>query len=204
MEEKKKPEKQELRNSIRRLREQMDAEEKRRRDRMIADRVSAHEAFLKAEKLLVYMHYGSEARTDEIINRALITGKQVYVPRVSGRKMDFYKIRSLNECAPGYRKIPEPPQEAELYVPAPEACKEPVLMILPGLAFDVSGNRIGYGGGFYDRYLTGYPDCVKMGIAYDFQYVGQIPAEENDIPVDYIVTDRRAVSIAGHELNRRK
>lgn len=190
--------KKELRSSIKTLREQLSAADKRDRDRRISERVAAQEAFQKAEKLLIYMHYGSEARTDDIINRALKQGKQVYVPKVVGKEMEFYQIGSLAACAPGYRGIPEPSAKAELYRQKSgknENDDGKVLMILPGLVFDRAGNRIGYGGGFYDRYLERDPRCVKMGIAYDFQYVERVPAEETDIPVDYIVTDRQVVSL---------
>lgn len=187
--------KAELRSGVKALRKQLSGSDKSQRDRAIEKRVAAHGAFQRAERILIYMHYGSEVRTDGIVADALKLGKRVYVPKVLGREMEFYQIRSLDECGPGYRGLPEPPLEAEQYALEGEDCGDKVLMILPGLAFDRAGNRLGYGGGFYDRYLERHPHCVKMGIAYDFQYMERIPAEETDIPVDYIITDKQTVSI---------
>lgn len=71
--------------------------------------------------------------------------------------------------------------------------KEDTLMILPGLAFDGMGGRLGYGGGFYDRYLAKHPNCMKMGVAYDFQCIKEVVKDEKDICVDIIITDKRIV-----------
>lgn len=104
--------------------------------------------------------------------------------------MDFYAIHDLKECAPGYMGIPEPPLDAAPFV-FKEEQKEEVLMILPGLAFDERGKRLGYGGGFYDRFLKEHKLCTKMGIGFEFQCVEKVPGNEQDIDVDMIVTEKR-------------
>lgn len=175
------------------MRELLSEKERLQYDRAIMKKVISHEYFQKAENLLIYMNYGSEVSTTGMIDYAFAMGKRVFVPRVSGREMAFYEIHDPKECSPGYMGIPEPPDEAETFLPEKTMCREDTLMILPGLVFDQNGNRIGYGGGFYDRFLAKHPECTKMGIAYDFQCVDRIPPEENDIPADIIVTERRMI-----------
>mgnify|MGYP002530928218 CR=1 FL=1 len=106
--------------------------------------------------------------TRELIRGLLAEQKQgrrihVAVPRVAGREMDFYEIHDMTDLQPGYQGILEPAE----YCPKVEATEG--MMLLPGLAFDREGHRVGYGGGYYDRYLTAYPDCIRAGIAYRMQ-----------------------------------
>lgn len=175
------------------LRNGLSYDERFRYAREIMENVTSHPDFQKAENLLIYMDTGSEVRTDGMISYGLLRGKRVFVPRVSGREMDFFEIRDLKECVPGFRNILEPPEEAELFLFQEEQKKEDTLMILPGLAFDTKGRRLGYGGGFYDRYLAKHPGCIKMGIAYDFQCQKEVPAEKTDICMDIIMTEKRMI-----------
>ena len=183
--------KAELRSGVKALRKQLSGSDKSQRDRAIEKRVAAHGAFQRAERILIYMHYGSEVRTDGIVADALKLGKRVYVPKVLGREMEFYQIRSLDECGPGYRGLPEPPLEAEQYALEGEDCGDKVLMILPGLAFDRAGNRLGYGGGFYDRYLAAHPDLFTAAVAFEFQLFDQVPREETDILPRCLITEKQ-------------
>lgn len=106
--------------------------------------------------------------------------------------MDFYEIHDLKECEPGYMGIPEPPLCA-----SPYSFKEgrDALMILPGLAFDKKGGRLGYGGGFYDRFLESYPSLTKMGIGFAFQCIEEVPVNTQDINMDVIVTEEKTCII---------
>lgn len=175
------------------LREALSEEDRLNLGYMIMEKTVAHYDFQKAEDLLVYMHTGSEVRTDGIIGYGLMMGKRIYVPRVRGKEMDFYQIRDIKECLPGFFGILEPPKDAPIFVFDKGRAKENTLMILPGLAFDEKGGRLGYGGGFYDRYLAKHPNCMKMGIAYDFQCVEKVVTKENDICMDILITDKRIV-----------
>lgn len=167
----------------------------------IMKQVISHDAFLRAENILIFMHYGSEVCTDGIIAHAISQGKRVFVPRVDGRRMDFYEICDISECSPGYMKIPEPPVTAERFCKTCDKTKEMgrdgTLMILPGLAFDKAGGRLGYGGGFYDRYLAENDNGIKLGIAYEFQFVEEVPTDRQDICVDAVVTEKRIVPCGG-------
>jgi 5-formyltetrahydrofolate cyclo-ligase len=119
-----------------------------------------------------------------LIEAALEAGKRVAVPKVIGQEMEFIYLSSLKELSIGYQGIEEP---AGTLV----AAEKKVLMIMPGLAFDKAGNRVGYGGGFYDRYLNKNQDkdFVKLALAFDFQIVDSLTAEACDEPVDAILSE---------------
>lgn len=173
------------------MREALSEDEMLNRGYIVMEKTVAHYDFRKAKNILAYMHTGSEVRTDGIIAYGLMLGKKVYVPRVREKEMAFHEIRDINECTPGFMGILEPPEDAPVFAFDKETEKEDTLMILPGLAFDKKGGRLGYGGGFYDRYLAEHPNCIKMGIAYDFQFIGEVVKDEHDIPVDILITDQR-------------
>lgn len=113
-------------------------------------------------------------------------GKKVAVPKVIvDNFMKFYYIDSLKSLTPGAYGILEP----EAY-PQREACKEHALVILPGVAFDRQGNRIGYGKGFYDNYLSTHPQYHRIGLAFSAQCVDFIPADCHDIRVEAVITEK--------------
>lgn len=152
---------------------------------LLAERILGHQWFYGAEELLCFVSYGSEIGTGEIISEALRLGKRVYVPKVlSGEdgRMEFYRIEALSQLKPGYRGIPEPSGESEGYLYTPERAGR-ALMLMPGAAFDGRKNRVGYGRGFYDRYLADKRELQQRTIAVGFrcQLVERIPAEDTDI-----------------------
>lgn len=164
-------------------------------DMAIADRIIGHQWFYGAEVLLAFVNYGSEISTIEIIEEALRKGKKVFVPRidkvVGGSRgasdtqtdiMNFYEITSMNQLAEGYKGIPEPDGTTECF--AYEKYKEHrMLLLMPGVAFDIYGNRMGYGKGFYDRFLKDKEllQTFSIGIGYKCQRVDFIPVEEHDL-----------------------
>lgn len=131
-----------------------------------------------------YMSYLSELDTRRMIEIFLKEGKRVAVPKVQETEMDFYEISALSDCVNGAFGILEPTGDNE---PITEAG----WILMPGLAFDLQGNRLGYGGGFYDKYLEKQDNLVKIALAYDFQVIPTVSAEIFDQPVDYIVTPER-------------
>ena len=109
-------------------------------------------------------------------------GKAVAVPKCYGDQMRFIHISDFeNEVAPGYAGIPEPIADG------PVADDKTALVLMPGLAFDPMGHRIGYGGGFYDRFLADEPDHPTLALCYGFQMVEHLETEEFDIPVDMVL-----------------
>lgn len=146
-------------------------------------------AFQKAKTVCVYMSYNGELDTKEIIKEARRQGKTVAAPKVQGRQMEFYTFESEEEMERDRHGILEPvPNENN------KVDDEQALLIMPGVAFDEQRNRIGYGGGFYDRYIQTHPTMKKIAVAYDFQIVEHVPADFFDQKPDTIVTDKRVIS----------
>jgi len=113
--------------------------------------------------------------------KALEDGKRVAVPKVYGEEMRFIYITDMAQTAPGYAGIPEPIADG------PVADDPEALVLMPGLAFDPEGHRIGYGGGFYDRFLAAEPNHPTLALCYDFQMLPRLDTEEFDIPVDCVL-----------------
>ena len=112
------------------------------------------------------------------------------VPKVTGKqKMKFALIHSMADLKAGFHGIPEP----ESWCREIPKCGSKLLVIVPGVVFDRAGNRIGDGGGYYDSYLK-QADCIKVGVAFDFQCVEQIVPEVHDVPVDYIITEKEMIT----------
>ncbi len=179
--------KKELRKKIRSLRDSMSREENLRLSARIAANLFNTKEYIEAENILTYVSFGSEADTHGIIRDALEKGKRVAVPRIDSGVMVFYEIKGISELMQGYYGIPEPDESHNVpFVP------DKALMIVPGMVFDRNLNRIGYGGGFYDRYLSGMSakDYLKYGLAFDLQVIEEvIEADDFDIPVLKLVTE---------------
>ena len=174
--------KRQLRKEVLKRRDELTEEERKAAALKLADRIIGHQWFYRSDCLLIFASYGSEIDTSEIISEALRTGKRVYLPRVEGLEMQFYRIYSLEELTEGYRGIPEPDGTSERYLYS-ENVADHTLMIMPGVAFDPYRHRIGYGKGFYDRFLEGKEALSLRTIAVGFwcQMVEEIPQEEKDI-----------------------
>lgn len=178
--------KADIRRRVLALRETLSDEERLRARVLLTERILGHQWFYRAGILLGFASYGSEIDTGEILGEALRLGKKVYLPRViSGGarpEMEFLRIHSLEELVPGYKGIPEPPEDGAPYEYSGEDTGQ-VLMLMPGVAFDGMRGRIGYGRGFYDRYLADKPDLQlkTIGVGFRCQMVEEIPGEEYDI-----------------------
>ncbi len=138
-------------------------------------------AYQKASCIYGYLPYNQEVRTVPMLEQALRDGKRVAVPKVYGADMKFIYMTDLSRVERGYASIPEPVEDG------PVAREPDALVLMPGLAFDRQGRRIGYGGGFYDRFLAQEPDHPTLALCYDFQMVEDLPVEEFDIPVDTVL-----------------
>lgn len=139
------------------------------------------ELYRKAKSIYGYLPYNQEVRTVEMLEQAIADGKRVAVPKCYGEEMRFIWMDDLSRVAPGYSNIPEPIDDG------PIADDETALVLMPGLAFDPQGRRIGYGGGFYDRFLAKEPDHPTLALCYGFQMVEKLETEEFDIPVDQVL-----------------
>lgn len=173
--------KQELRSSIRQKKRAMTAEEIEARSAKLTRLFLASPAYQTAKTVYGYLPYNQEVRTVPLLEQALRDGKQVAVPKVYGEEMKFLYITDLTAVSRGYAGIPEPIADG------PEADDETALVLMPGLAFDPQGHRIGYGGGFYDKFLAREPNHPTVALCYDFQVLPQLETEAFDIPVDLVI-----------------
>ena len=165
-------------------------------DKARNERIRNWETYKKAELLLFYVSYRSEADTIQLIKEALAEGREVAVPKVIGKDMIFYRITEFTQLIEGYKGILEPDSAlAEEVTVFPKS----TLLFVPGCAFDESGGRMGYGGGFYDRFTEKYPEMRKVALAYEEQLVEAVPREAHDKSVDIIVTEKRIVRVTDVE-----
>lgn len=163
-------------------------------DKKIQDKLFSLDLFKNCNMLFTYVSFGSEVDTIAIIERALQLNKRVFIPKVEGKNLNFYEIDSLKGLNLSKFGILEP--EGTIPFKVSDTCKESKLMILPGLSFDRTGNRIGYGAGYYDRYMACFPsyEWIKIAVAYDFQIMERLPVTEYDIKTDYIVTNEEVIA----------
>ena len=148
----------------------------------LGEQFRACELYKNAKTIYGYLPYNQEVRTVPMLEQAIRDGKRVAVPKCYGEEMRFLYISDFEkEVAPGYANIPEPIADE------PVAHDETALVLMPGLAFDPQGHRIGYGGGFYDRFLSAEPGHPTLALCYGFQMVEHLETEEFDIPVDQVL-----------------
>jgi len=174
--------KSEIRSRILKIRNALTEEERRQAAVLLTEQILEHPWYRLSGRILCYADYGSEISTKELIREALSTGKKVFLPRVEGDNMTFYRIRDLSGLVRGYKGIPEPKGDTESYHGG-KVDAEKTLLLMPGVAFDRARNRIGYGKGFYDRFLADNPELQLCSIAvgYQCQLLEELPAEETDI-----------------------
>lgn len=170
-----------LRAMIRQRKRAMTEEEIQEKSQHLMKLFCDSDAYRKASSIYGYLPYNQEVRTTPMLQQALLDGKKVAVPKVFGDEMKFIWLRDLTQVAPGYANIPEPVADG------PIADDTGALVLMPGLAFDAQGHRIGYGGGFYDRFLENEPNHPTLALCYDFQMLPHLETEAHDIPVDTVI-----------------
>ena len=173
--------KKELRRSIREQKRAMTEEEIVSRSIKLGKLFAQCEAYRNAKTVYGYLPYNQEVRTVAMLEQAMRDGKRVAVPKCYGDEMRFIYMDDLSKVEKGYANIPEPIADG------PIADDPTALVLMPGLAFDPEGHRIGYGGGFYDKFLAAEPDHPTLALCYDFQLLPHLETEEHDIPVDYVL-----------------
>lgn len=184
--------KSELRKIMSVKRNSLTDEEKIYKSRKIFENLLDTANLADVSCIFIFVSYRSECDTTPIIDYCIDNGIKVAVPRVNGDKMDFYVIRDKSELSIGSYGILEPVTDTIIY---PD---EKSLIIMPGLVFDTKGNRIGYGGGYYDKYISEYNLGLKAAICFDFQIVEEniIEVEDTDVVPDMIITDSRNIDVA--------
>ncbi len=186
--------KRELRRKMKSQRDGISHEEKTKLDEKIQENLFCSDFYKNADLILTFISVGSEPDTREILRRAWADGKRTAVPKcLPEHKMAFYIIESFDDCCEGKYGIPEPMhhcREASL-------TEKNILCLVPGLAFDRKGARLGYGGGYYDRFLRKNPHILSCGICAERFAAENVPEEETDQRLCSLVTENSAEVIYG-------
>ncbi len=190
-----------FRQEFLRKRNQLTAVKVQHLSQKICDHLICMEIFQQAETVCFYYPLGNEVSLLTAAEEALRMGKQVAFPRTEGNQIRFYPVGNLSDFREGRFHVMEPTGSEPLDVGAFDS-QAPLLILVPGVVFDRSRNRMGYGKGFYDRYLAELTamtrgkvtndigsQVITIGIAYECQITEMIPTEATDIPMDYILTE---------------
>ena len=177
-----------LRQTLLTRRKRLAAETCQDMSRRIQQNLLAAACFQQARTLALYSPINNEVQTGDLLLAALHDGKQVYYPRVEGARLQFCQVASAADLAPGAFGIAEPiPQQDEI-------AEHLDLIVVPGVAFDQAGHRLGYGKGFYDRELARVPATTcSVGLCFEFQLCPGLPHEAHDRPVSFVVTERQFI-----------
>nr|WP_320010926.1 5-formyltetrahydrofolate cyclo-ligase [uncultured Desulfobulbus sp.] len=186
-----KQDRQKIRQDRLKLRNHLSKNERQLKDEQVQSRLLSSVAIMQFQHFFIYCSYRTEVDTSKLICQLLTMGKTVSVPlvRTQTASMDAVVLRDPSlELVAGYKGIPEPRSNL-----VPERLLDPrkvEVVLLPGSVFDHSGNRLGYGGGYYDRFLANQaPQALRVGLAYKLQLVELLPAQHHDIPMDFLVTE---------------
>ena len=182
-----------LREGLLKKRDAIPPEVRRLKNRLVQERLITLDEIKNAGVLFFFASFRTEVDTVGIIKKSLAEGKRVALPKVDKGQhiLLLYEIKNMDELSPGYMGIPEPSvnTEGRLF-----GINDVDAAIIPGAGFDMSGNRIGYGAGYYDILLSGLgKDIPLVSVAYEEQIVDFLPSEQHDIRVHVIVTDRRII-----------
>jgi len=154
------------------------------KSRRISGNLTSLERFIRSKRVGLYFPVRNEVDTREIFSRSIGSGKEVYFPRVEGPELTFHRVSDINELKPGKFGIPEPDSSSSIIEP-----ERLDLILIPGVAFDPSGVRLGYGKGYYDRLLARIPINKRVAVAYSFQMSGSLPHGEEDISMGLVATE---------------
>lgn len=183
-----------LRKQILAARDSLPAEERQRKSRIITEHLLALPEFIGARNVFAYVSFRSEVETLPLIADCLGRGIAVSVPLTlpAEHRLQPYAVTDPGrDLAPGYCNILEPLKTLPQVDPASIE-----VVVTPGSVFDVRGGRLGYGGGFYDRFLhTAAPQALRIGLAFDLQVVESVPLEKHDEQLDYLITETRTIAL---------
>jgi len=183
--------KKEIRKEILQKRDSINERDRKLMDEEIFNRLVNSDEYKKAKSIFAFVSFKSEVNTHKFIEYALSQGKTIGVPKIRKKEegMEVFKIHSLSDLESGYFGVMEPIESCE------KINKDNIdFILMPGAVFDEKGGRIGYGRGFYDKFLSDVKDSVpKIAIAYELQIIDSVPMEEYDIKIDGIITEKRVI-----------
>jgi 5-formyltetrahydrofolate cyclo-ligase len=173
--------------------------------RIICDRFIAHPAYRQGQTVMWYSHCRSEVRTQLALLRELATGKRIVIPyctkdELGHNKLGLWWLEDFAELVPGMWGILEPPQQRWGELGKEITPEQLDLLMVPGVAFDRNGGRLGNGAGYYDRLLKCVrADAVLMGVCYESQLVGQVAMEVHDVAMDIVITEEALYAGQGRQ-----
>ncbi|SDP55433.1 5-formyltetrahydrofolate cyclo-ligase [Desulforhopalus singaporensis] len=183
-----------LRKDILGKRNNLTPQELKKKSSAVRDRLLAMDQVREKKNIFVYVSFRSEVMTFSLIEDLLRMDKTVTVPitRTADNRLDAIRITDLErDLVPGYCNIPEPTKQL---------CKQQLMspqtidtVLLPGSVFDERGGRFGYGGGYYDRFVSKIPHAARIGLAFDLQIVDKAPLQDHDELLDFVVTESRTI-----------
>ncbi|OGW41865.1 MAG: 5-formyltetrahydrofolate cyclo-ligase [Nitrospirae bacterium GWD2_57_9] len=178
-----------LRQGVLDARFRLTPEERRAKSREIEKRLFGLPEFQASRTVLFYASFRSEVETHDMVRRALAEGKRVVLPKVKGDHLLLFEVADFDrDVKPGKWDIPEPAGGKQVQ---PEEIQ---FIVVPGAAFDLQGNRLGYGAGFYDKLLKAYPGSTAA-LAFELQILPDIPVDVHDVPMQRVVTEKRIIEI---------
>lgn len=183
-----------LRQRVKQIRKELSEKSLREMSRRIFERIVHLEQFKEAAVIFLYLDLPGEVQTRELIIHCLEAGKRVALPRVEESGMHFYGIDSFEHLTEGKMGILEPDPA---FSPGLDH-EEEAFLIMPGLAYDRSLNRIGYGGGCYDRYLEEHRRHPNMAVAFECQIFDEVPCDERDIRPQMLITERDCYNLTAN------
>ena len=186
--------KTDIRKMITKERDMLSEDEISEKSRSIFEQLVEIPEYEKAKNILIYASMRSEVRTDEIILDAIASGKNVFCPKVTDKAngiMEFIRVLDVEDLKEGFYGIREPEitDESERFHENPEYLDSETVAVVPGVAFDAWGNRIGYNGGYYDRFLAGHKDIYTIALAYKLQIFDSIPVLPHDICMSRVISE---------------
>jgi 5-formyltetrahydrofolate cyclo-ligase len=184
--------KKNLRENLLRNRDRIGPKDKREKEASIRKRLYASTDFRKAKSILFYASFRSEAATIQCITHALKLKKMIMLPLVNRKKktLRIFQINNLSDLKSGFMGIPEP----EANKNNERLLNDLDIAIIPGAAFDLKGNRLGYGAGYYDKLLSkSKKNITRIALAFEEQIVPEIPSYKHDIKMDKIITEKRTI-----------
>lgn len=176
-----------LRKLVLEKRDAVAVDTRKKWDEEVIKRIIHSEFYINSSSIFTFVSFGSEVNTHQIINLALNDNKIIYVPKIKSKEkgIEIFRINSLSDLKPGYFGILEPSENCSA-----ADSSDIDLILMPGVAFDRQGGRLGYGAGFYDRFLTKMNKKItKIALAYQLQVVDSVPMESSDVRIDGIITN---------------
>ncbi len=181
-----------LRASIKQKRRALSIEYRQQASRKMQAELTRLPCYQAAEYIMLYMAMQDEVQLDELIAMVLKDGKKAVIPLVTGAGlMEAVELSDMADLVPDKYGIKTVSEEKRRLI-APDKID---LIIVPGVAFDKAGHRLGMGGGFYDRFMLRASRAVRAALAYDCQLLAAVPAEVHDLTVDYIITEKQNIAL---------